>query len=118
MKSGASDHSFVLPEALSAEVGATAVDERRAVDYVARDLIAHGLNERRWKAQAAREIDRARAVGLPDDDVPLTEEYRGTIRAKISAGMASLRVGQGTDGGSFMAAMDAELAELERQGLR
>ncbi len=116
MKSTVSDHSFVVPEALWAEVEATAVDEHRAIDDVLRDLIEHGLNERRWKARAAQEHDRARAIGLPDDDAALTDEYRRTIGAKITAGMASLRAGRSTDGESFMAAMDAELAELERQG--
>ena len=36
------------------------------------------------------------------------------IREKIAAGMASLRAGEGEDGDSFLATMDAELAELER----
>jgi hypothetical protein len=62
------------------------------------------------------EHGRARAKGLPDDDALLTDDYRRTIRAKIAEGVQSLRDGKGTDGESFMAAMDAELAELERQG--
>ena len=36
------------------------------------------------------------------------------IRKKIAEGMASLRSGEGEDGDSFLATMDAELAELER----
>ncbi len=37
------------------------------------------------------------------------------IRAKIAAGLASLRTGQGADGEAFLSAMDAELAALERR---
>jgi hypothetical protein len=116
MKSTANGNSFVLPEALWAEVEAAARDDHRAVDEVVRDFIEHGLNERRWKAHATQEHARARAMGVPDDDVPVSDEYRRTIRAKIAQGMRSLREGRSTDGGSFMSAMDAELAELERQG--
>jgi hypothetical protein len=116
MKSTANDNSVVLPEALWAEVEAAAVDEHRPVDEVVRDLIEQGMNERRWKLHAAQERGRARALGLPEDDDPITDDYRRIIRAKIGQGVKSLRDGRGTDGESFMAAMDAELAELERQG--
>jgi antitoxin ParD1/3/4 len=47
--------------------------------------------------------DQARA--LQDDE----------IRKRIAAGMASLRAGKGVDGDDFLAAMDAELAELGRR---
>jgi antitoxin ParD1/3/4 len=47
------------------------------------------------------ERDQAQAL-LKDD-----------IRTRIAAGMASLRAGKGADGDAFLAAMDAELAELE-----
>jgi hypothetical protein len=116
MKFTASDNSVVLPEALWAEVEAAAVDERRPVNDVVRDLIEQGLNERRWKLHAAQEQRRARAMDLPEDDAPLTDDYRRIISAKIARGVQSLRDGKGTDGESFMAAMEAELAELERQG--
>jgi antitoxin ParD1/3/4 len=36
------------------------------------------------------------------------------VRQQIAAGMASLRAGRSVDGEAFFAAMDAELAELER----
>jgi antitoxin ParD1/3/4 len=36
------------------------------------------------------------------------------IRRKTAAGIASLRAGKGTDGEDFLAAMDDELARLER----
>lgn len=116
MRSTANDNSVVLPEALWAEVEAAAVDEHRPVDEVVRDLIEQGLNERRWKLHAAQEYGRARAMDLPEDDAALTDDYRRIARAKIAQGVQSLRDGKGTDGETFMAAMDAELAELERQG--
>jgi len=115
MKPTANGNSLVLPEALWAEVEAAAVDERRTVDDLVRDLIENGLKERRRKLHAAQEHARARAMGLPNDDFPLTNDYRRTIRAKVARGVQSLRDGKGADGESFMAAMDAELAELERQ---
>jgi antitoxin ParD1/3/4 len=37
------------------------------------------------------------------------------VRARIAAGMASLRAGKGVDGDTCLAAMDTELAELERR---
>jgi Arc/MetJ-type ribon-helix-helix transcriptional regulator len=60
MKTTANDNSVVLPQTLWAEVEAAAVDERRSVDDVVRDLIEHGLNERRWRLHAAQEHWRAR----------------------------------------------------------
>ncbi len=54
--------------------------------------------------EALRQMDeRDRAWTLWADDA----------REKIAAGMASLRAGDGLDGDAFLAAMDAELAELE-----
>jgi hypothetical protein len=108
--------AFVLPPALAAEVEAAAQEDHRAVDDVLRDIIEHGLSERRWKAHAAKEHQRAREAGLPDDDRPMNDEYRQSFRGKIAQGLQSLRDGKGTDGEAFMAKMDAELAELERQG--
>jgi hypothetical protein len=65
------------------------------VAYVLRDLVEHGLGEPR---------------------LPLTAEYRQDLRDKIAQGLQSLREGKGTGGEAFVAHMDAELAELERQG--
>ena len=44
------------------------------------------------------------------------DAYRDEMRQKIAAGVASLRAGKGVDGDAFMAALDADLAEQERQG--
>jgi hypothetical protein len=81
-----------------------------------RDLVEHGLGERRWKAHVEKERQRARELGLPDDDQPVTDDHRRALHEKIAHGMRSLRAGRGTDGETFMARMDSELADLERQG--
>jgi len=114
MKATANNNSVLLPEALWPEAEAAAVDEHRPVDDVVRDLIEQGLNARRWKLHVAQEHARADALGLPEDNVPLTDDYRRIIRVKIAQGVQSLRDGKGADGETFMAAMDAELAELKR----
>ncbi len=90
-----------------------AAAEHRPVDDVLRDVIEHGLNQR-WQAHAERERQRARDLGLPEDDSPLTAEYRQVIREKIAQGVRSLREGRVVDGPTFMAQLDADLAERER----
>ena len=44
------------------------------------------------------------------------EAFQDAARQKIAAGAASLQAGKGVDGDTFMAALDADLAEQERQG--
>jgi putative addiction module CopG family antidote len=44
------------------------------------------------------------------------DAYRDEMRQKIAAGFASLRPGKDVDGDAFMAELDADLAEQERQG--
>lgn len=117
MKPAGESNSFVLPPALLAEVEAAADEEHRPVADVVRELVEQGLSERRWKAHSEQEFRRARELGLPDaDNQPLSDEYRQTIRENIAQGMQSLREGKVTDGEAFMAKMNAELAELQRQG--
>ncbi len=118
MKTTDDNAPLVLPPALLAEVEAAADEEHRPVADVLCDLVEHGLSERRWQAHTGKELQRARELGLPDadDDQSMTDEYRQTIREKIAQGLQSLREGKGIDGEAFMAEMDAELAELERQG--
>jgi hypothetical protein len=111
-----SDTLVFIPPALVAEVQTIADEEHRPVADVLRDLLERGLGERRWKVHADQALAHARELGLPDDDVTLTDEYRQTLRAKIAQGAKSLREGRVTDGAVFMARMDDELAELERKG--
>lgn len=116
MKTTGENNSLVLPPALLAEVEAVADEEHRPVADVLRDVVERGLGARRWKAHAEKEIQRGREQGLSDDALALTNEYRQDLREKITEGLQSLRDGKSTDGEAFMAGMDAELAELERQG--
>jgi Arc/MetJ-type ribon-helix-helix transcriptional regulator len=102
-----------VPPALAAEILAVANEEHRDAADVVREALENYLEFRRWERHA--NLDRAREFGLPDDGVPLTAEYRLVIREKIAQGLRSLREGRGVDGEAFMAQMDAELAELERQ---
>ena len=55
------------------------------------------------------------ALLLMDERDQVQALHQDGIREKIAAGVASLRAGKGIDGDAFMAAMDAELAELERR---
>jgi hypothetical protein len=105
-----------IPPALAAEVQTIADEEHRPAADVLRDLLERGLDERRWAMRADQESARARALGIQNDDVPLTDEYRQTLREKIAQGARSLREGRATDGEVVMARMDDELAELERKG--
>ena len=97
---------LAIPPALLAEIQAEADKEHLPVAEVLRNVLKRGLHEHRA---------RARELGLPDDQ-PLTEAYRQALREKIAKGVQSLREGRFTDGEAFMAQMDNELAELERQG--
>jgi uncharacterized protein YicC (UPF0701 family) len=110
--------SLAIPPDLLAEIEAEAEAEHRPAGEVLRDVIERGLSEQRWQAHAEREDQRARELGILDDEdaQPMTDAYRETIREKIAQGVRSLREGRVTDGAAFMARMDAELAELERQG--
>ena len=114
-----SSESLSIPAALLAEINAAADEEHRPAGDVLRDLVEQGLIERRqWKAEAERETQRARELGIDDAaaELPISDEYRQNIREKIAQGVTSLREGRFTDGESFMATVDAELAGLERQG--
>ena len=60
----------------------------------------------------------ARALGLPDDDQPLTDAYRQTLRDKIAQGLTSARQGKLVDGEAVFARIEAELVELDKQDRR
>jgi antitoxin ParD1/3/4 len=57
------------------------------------------------------------ALRLMEERDQAEAAHKAWIRDAIDAGLASLARGEGVDGETFMAQMDAELAELERQGL-
>jgi|SRR5271157_2414983 len=116
MKPTGESNPFVLPPALLAEVEAAADEEHRPVADVLRDLVERGLGERRWKAHSEQEFRHARELGLPDDDQPMTDEYRQALREKITQGLASARQGKLVDGDAVFARIEAEMVEFERQG--
>ncbi len=64
---------------------------------------------------SASEVVRE-ALRLMEERDQLQALQKDQMRRKIAAGMASLRAGRGADGEDFLAAMDAELLELERRG--
>ena len=105
-----------LPPTLVAEVRTIANEEHRPAADVLRDLVADALATRRWKADEAQELARAREFGLPDDTVALTDEYRRIIREKIAEGLASARSGRLLDGEAVFDRIFANIDEDERQG--
>lgn len=105
-----------LPPTLVAEVRTIANEEHRPAADVLRDLVECALAERRWKAEEEQTFARARELGLPDDDAPLTDEYRRTIREKIAEGLTSARSGRLVDGEAAFARIFARIDEDDRQG--
>ena len=63
---------------------------------------------------SASEVVRE-ALRLMEERDQVQALHKDEIRKRIAAGMASLRARKGADGDVFLAAMDAELAELERR---
>ena len=106
---------FIIPPALLAEIQAAADDEHRPAAEVVREALEAYLEGRLHRMRDA-ESRNARGLGLPDDDVPVTPEYRRTTRDKSAQGMQSLRAGKSVDGETFFARMEAEFDELEQQG--
>ena len=69
--------TLTLPPALVAEVQAAADEERRPAGDVLRDAVERYLRERRWQKIFAYGEQRARELGLTEEDVPrLIAEYR------------------------------------------
>jgi hypothetical protein len=68
---------LTIPPALAAEVRAAADEESRPVDDVLREAVERYLRERRWQKIFAYGEERARELGLSEEDVPrLIAEYR------------------------------------------
>jgi predicted transcriptional regulator len=85
MKPG-SETQVLIPPALATELQAAADEEHRPTADVVRDALEAYLEARRWRLSADKELARARRLGLPDDDVPLTEAHRQTMCEKIAQG--------------------------------
>ena len=108
--------SLTVPRALAKAVQEAAREEHRPVADVLRDAIDSYLEKRDWQLRADQEHASGQALGLPDDAMPLTPEYRQTLRAKIDQGLRSLREGRAADGEAFFAQMEAEFEDLARHG--
>jgi predicted transcriptional regulator len=116
MEASRDNNPFDFPPALMTELEAAADEQRRPIGDVVREFVEQGLGERRWKTHAEQERQRARALGLPDDDQPMTEEYRQTLREQIAQGITSARAGRFVEGEAVFARIKAEMVERERQG--
>jgi len=103
----------LIPPGLAAELLAAADEEHRPVAEVVRDALEAYLEARRWRLCPDQEQARARELGVPDDNMPLTRQNRQTVREKIAQGICSLRDGKGTGGDAFFARMEAAFEELE-----
>jgi uncharacterized protein YicC (UPF0701 family) len=121
METAPASNPLAIPPALAAELQAIADEQHRPALDVLQDAVTRYVTAARrgdGMVRAEQEDQRARELGILDDedDQPMTDAYRQTLREKIAQGVRSLREGRVTDGPAFMARMDAELAELERQG--
>jgi hypothetical protein len=112
----AGDTAITVSTTLMAKIRAAADEEHRSTADVLREALELYLEERQWRLHSEHESACARELGLPDDEVVLTSDYRHTMRDKIAQGLRSLREGEGSDGEAFLARLDAEFEELEQQG--
>jgi len=77
MKMGDDSESVRMPSSLLAEVQAAANEDHRSSDELVREAVERYLKDRRWQRLLAYGEERARSLGLKDEDVPrLIEEYR------------------------------------------
>jgi metal-responsive CopG/Arc/MetJ family transcriptional regulator len=77
MKPRAKDNTLTIPPALFAEIQAAAEEEKRSAVEVVSDAIERYIRSRRWERLLAYGRERARALGLTEEDVPrLIAEYR------------------------------------------
>ncbi len=109
---------LALPPSLVARIQAAADAEHRPAVDVLHDAVETYLFERRWQLHSDAAFKRAREAGLPDHNAATTSDHPRTTREQIAQGVRSLREGKGIDGEAFLAQMEAEFDELERQGQR
>ncbi|MBV8358029.1 MAG: hypothetical protein JO189_08850 [Deltaproteobacteria bacterium] len=70
MKSTAEDGTIAIPPALLVEIKAVADQDKRSAEDVLREAIEHYLRNRRWQRIFAYGEQRARTLGLSEEDVP------------------------------------------------
>jgi hypothetical protein len=116
MEASMQDIRVSLPPLLRAEVEEAARQAHLPVAELVRELVAQGLGARQWIMHVENERERARTLGLPEGEAAALGVDAPSAEACIAKGMHSLREGRSSDGDTFMAELDVELAELERQG--
>jgi len=73
----AEDHTIAIPPALVAEIQAAADEEKRPAEEMLREAIERYLRNRRWQRIFVYGEERARALGLSEEDIPrLIAEFR------------------------------------------
>ena len=70
MKPRAEDKTIVISPALLAEIQAAAAEEKRPAEEMVREAIEHYLRNRQWQRLFAYGEERARALGLSEEDIP------------------------------------------------
>ncbi len=77
MKPDPSPDVLAIPPALLAEIQAQAEQEHRPAGDVLRDAVTRYVRDKRWQRTLAYGQERAKALGLTQEDVPrLIAEYR------------------------------------------
>ena len=77
------------------------------------DLMQDWVRQQIEAGKYASPSDYVRDLIRRDQDT--MDAHRTVIREQIAAGFASLHAGQTVDGDTFLAKIDAEMAEQERQ---
>jgi antitoxin ParD1/3/4 len=72
---------------------------------------------REWVEQRIGSGQYASASDYVRDLIRRDQAQKDALRAKIAAGLASLRAGKGIDGEAFLAELDADRAEQKHRGL-
>jgi len=70
MKPRSNGNTIDIPPALIAEIQAAANEEKRPAEEMLREAIERYLRNRRWQRIFAYGEERARALGLTEEDIP------------------------------------------------
>lgn len=70
MKPHSNGNTIDIPPALIAEIQAAANEEKRPAEEMLREAIERYLRNRRWQRIFAYGEERARALGLTEEDIP------------------------------------------------
>jgi metal-responsive CopG/Arc/MetJ family transcriptional regulator len=64
------NNSLIVPSALQAQVEEAAAEDQRPASDLLRDAVERYLRDRRWQRTLAYGEERARVLGLTEEDVP------------------------------------------------